>query len=138
MRTAIAAGSEACPLPLRLINALDVVLPYAENDSQALYECWKSYGEADIKAESDACDKPIDEAHAALAQAKADRLSSRFAITRDLAQSPDRVYVMIDGIFDVHVIRTDEGVVVDIYPKDGMEPIASTYAFDSELWGGTV
>jgi hypothetical protein len=30
------------------------------------------------------------------------------------------------------IIRTDEGVVVDVYPKDGSEPIASTYAFDSD------
>lgn len=33
------------------------------------------------------------------------------------------------------ISRTDEGLVVDIYPKDGegAEPVASTYAFDLEL-----
>ena len=37
--------------------------------------------------------------------------------------------------FHVHVLRTDEGIVVDVWPnKDGMAdaPLASTYAFDQE------
>jgi len=35
----------------------------------------------------------------------------------------------------VHLIRTDEGIVVDVWPGDdsGDEPIASTYAFDEDL-----
>ena len=41
------------------------------------------------------------------------------------------MYVLVDGKFDVAIIRTDEGVVVDVYPKDGFEtvghgPCAST------------
>jgi hypothetical protein len=31
-------------------------------------------------------------------------------------QEADRMYVMIHDKFDVRIIRTDEGVVVDIYP----------------------
>ena len=57
---------------------------------------------------------------------------SRFEIEHDPAENSDRVYVMVDGKFDVAVIRTDEGVVVDVYPKDGFETIATTYAFDSD------
>lgn len=39
------------------------------------------------------------------------------------------------GLASLHIKRTDEGVVVDIFAKGGEdeEPIASTYAFDSEL-----
>lgn len=35
----------------------------------------------------------------------------------------------------LHIKRTDEGIVVDIWPKgrEDEEPVASTYAFDSEL-----
>lgn len=35
----------------------------------------------------------------------------------------------------LHIKRTDEGIVVDIWPKgrEDQEPVASTYAFDSEL-----
>lgn len=38
------------------------------------------------------------------------------------------------GNLSVHPVKTDEGVVVDIYPKgdEGSDPIASTYAFDLE------
>ena len=39
----------------------------------------------------------------------------------------------VDGKFDVAIIRTDEGVVVDVYPKEGMETVASTYAFDADV-----
>jgi hypothetical protein len=57
---------------------------------------------------------------------------SRFDIEHNPEENPDRVYVLVDGKFDVAIIRTDEGVVVDVYPKDGFETIASTYAFDSD------
>jgi hypothetical protein len=33
----------------------------------------------------------------------------------------------------VAIIRTDEGIVVDVYPKDAFETIATTYAFDSDV-----
>jgi hypothetical protein len=35
----------------------------------------------------------------------------------------------------LHINRTDEGIVVDIWPKgrENDDPVASTYAFDSEL-----
>ena len=57
----------------------------------------------------------------------------RFEIEHDPAENSDRVYVLVDGKFDVAIIRTDEGVVVDVYPKDGFETIATTYAFDSDV-----
>lgn len=43
-------------------------------------------------------------------------------------------WVDVDNL-TVHIIRTDEGVVVDIHPnpmKEEIEPIASTYAFFNE------
>ena len=55
---------------------------------------------------------------------------SRFEIEHDPLENPDRVYVLVDGKFDVAIIRTDEGIVVDVYPKDGFEAIATAYAFD--------
>ena len=60
-----------------------------------------------------------------------DRLA-RFQIEHKPEEYSDRVHVKVDGEFDVAIIRTDEGVVVDVYPKDGSETIASTFAFDSE------
>jgi hypothetical protein len=58
---------------------------------------------------------------------------TRFEIENDPSENSDRVYVMVDGKFDVAIIRTDEGVVVDVYPKDGFETVATTYAFDSDV-----
>jgi hypothetical protein len=63
----------------------------------------------------------------------APRCHPRFEIEHDPVETSDRVYVLVDGKFDVAIIRTDEGVVVDVYPKDGFETIATTYAFDSEV-----
>lgn len=58
---------------------------------------------------------------------------SRFEIEHDPLENPDRVYVLVDGTFDVAITRTDEGVVVDVYPKDGFEAIATAYAFDPDV-----
>ena len=44
----------------------------------------------------------------------------------------DRLWIRI-GKFDVRLVHTDEGIVVDIYPFGddyAGEPIATTYAFD--------
>jgi hypothetical protein len=57
---------------------------------------------------------------------------SRFEVEHDPAENSDRVYVLVDGKFDVAIIRTDEGIIVDVYPKEGFDTIASTYAFDSD------
>jgi hypothetical protein len=58
---------------------------------------------------------------------------SRFEIEHDPAENSDRVYVLVDGKFDVAIIRTGEGVVVDVYPKDGFDTVATTYAYDSDV-----
>lgn len=45
----------------------------------------------------------------------------------------DRVYLTVNGIFDVKLVRTSEGMVVDIFPVGcDCDPIATTYAFDNE------
>jgi hypothetical protein len=84
----------------------------------------------------------LEEARDAVATAKAAGIPpnpvpakqpSRFEIEHDPSENSDRVYVMVDGKFDVAIIRTDEGVVVDVYPKDGFETVATTYAFDSDV-----
>ena len=57
----------------------------------------------------------------------------RFAIDHETAADSDRVHVLVHGKFDVAIIRTDDGVVVDVYPKDGFETVATTYAFDGDV-----
>jgi hypothetical protein len=46
------------------------------------------------------------------------------------------IYIDVkDKFAKVVIIRTDEGIVVDVYPLDmsGDGPVASTYAFEDEL-----
>ena len=56
----------------RLLAALAAILPYAENESQCLYQCWKRDGDKATKEESDACECAIGEARAAITAATAD------------------------------------------------------------------
>jgi hypothetical protein len=82
------------------------------------------------------------EAIAAIAEAKTAGITpsgpvpavppSRFEVEHDPQENPDRAYVLVDGTFDVAIIRTAEGIVIDVYPKDGFETIATAYAFDSD------
>lgn len=53
---------------------------------------------------------------------------------KDIKFDNDRCYVNVNGIFSVHIIKTDEGIVLDVYPATGEldEPIVTTYAFDNE------
>ena len=55
---------------------------------------------------------------------------------------PDGDYVLTDGAawfrvknFSIRIQSTDEGVVVDLYPylREMEEPVASCWAFDSEV-----
>ncbi len=145
IRAAIAeaegSGIPSEPAAPTLLAALEALLPYAENERGSLGECWKRDGDTRAKEELDACDRGLDRARDAIARAKgttpavdsAATRPARFEIEHNQAENSDRVYVLVDGKFDVAIIRTDEGVVVDVYPKDGFETIATTYASDSDV-----
>jgi hypothetical protein len=60
---------------------------------------------------------------------------SRFEITSDPAESPDRVFVMVDGTFGVAIIRTEEGIVIDVFPKDWDSPIDTFTVWDDDIAG---
>ena len=54
----------------------------------------------------------------------------------DAENSTDEcMYIEVkDKFAKIAIIRTDEGIVVDVYPLDmHAQPMASTYAFESEL-----
>jgi hypothetical protein len=50
----------------RLLAALAAILPYAENENQSLYECWKRDGDAATKESLDTCERSIKEAQTAI------------------------------------------------------------------------
>ena len=94
--------------PELLAAALAAILPYAENESQSLYECWKRDGDAATKEGLDACECAIEQARIAITAAgiecprgKPDRLDihSILAARRQIAT--------IWSIDDVQRIRPD-------------------------------
>lgn len=46
----------------------------------------------------------------------------------------DRAWISVNETFDICIIKTDEGIVIDVYPFNDSkwEPIATTYAYDAE------
>ena len=75
-------------------------MPYAESESQSLYESWKRYGGEELKQESDASDRIIEQARAALAEA----IREHGSVTP--AASPDSISIGW-SIEDVQELRPD-------------------------------
>lgn len=45
-------------------------------------------------------------------------------------------WITVDDLFSINIIRTDEGIVIDVWPATGMDiqdPVATAYAFDNEV-----
>jgi hypothetical protein len=141
------AEAEAAAIPSQpaapgLLAALSAVLPYAWSERDSLRECWKRDGDPKVKKELEACDRAVDQATAAIAASKSAGITPpadtgneprpRFEIEHDPKENADRIYVLVDGKFDVAIIRTAEGLVVDVYRKDSSEMIGTTYAFASD------
>ena len=63
-----------------------------------------------------------------------DPSNSRIGISNVEFTDNDRVHFDVNDMFDVCIIRTDEGIVIDVYPVDELaDPIATTYAYDNEV-----
>lgn len=58
---------------------------------------------------------------------------ARFDFTHDPKENPDRAWVLVDGKYDVTLIRTEEGMVIDVYPKGWIEPIGTMTVWDEEV-----
>lgn len=58
---------------------------------------------------------------------------ARFDIEHNPQENPDRAYVLVDGKFDVAIIRTSEAIIVNVYPKDWMDPIDTLTDWDEQV-----
>ena len=58
---------------------------------------------------------------------------SKFEINIRPAELPDRVHVKVDGKFDVTIIRTPEGIVLDVYPEGWDSPIETLTVWDDDV-----
>jgi hypothetical protein len=46
---------------------------------------------------------------------------------------PDRAFVEVDGKYSIAIMRTPEGLVIDVYPKDWDYPAATFTVWDDEV-----
>lgn len=112
----------------------------------ALKQCWHQLSL--WVADTESCDmspednEALAKACAAIAEAEAAGIPSatpsakqpsRFEIEHNPEENPDRAYVLVDGTYDVTIIRTDEGIVIDVYPKDWIDPIGTMTIWDGEV-----
>ena len=58
---------------------------------------------------------------------------SKFEINVQPDDFPDRVHVKVDGTFDVAIIRTPEGIVLDVYPAGWDNPIDTMTVWDEDV-----
>ena len=84
----------------------------------------------------------LEQARTVIAEAKATGIPSppspaappaRFEIEHDPLENPNRAYVLVDGKFDVAIVRTGEGIVIDVYPKDWIDPIDTMTVWDEQV-----
>ena len=63
--------------------------------------------------------------------------SNKLIITDVMRTAPDRVYITVNGLYDIQINKTDEGIVIDIFScnleDDADESLGSTYVFDQEV-----
>jgi hypothetical protein len=147
---ATAASIPLEPVVPKLLVAIEGIIVYAENEAHSL-ENLKDSPEAEVEAEK--AWKAVEAARNAIAGAKnacpspptaaaglsvqgtdpAGETTARFDIEHNPEENPDRAYVLVDGIYDVAIIRTGEGIVINVYPKDWIDPIDTLTIWDEQV-----
>jgi hypothetical protein len=59
--------------------------------------------------------------------------SERFRFTHEPEENPDRAYVLVDGLFDIKIVRTAEGIVIDAYSKDGIDIVGTMTVWEEDM-----
>lgn len=58
---------------------------------------------------------------------------STFEIEHKPAEYEDRIYVTVDGKFELAIVRTPEGIDIHVYPKDWDYPIDTFTVLDEDV-----
>jgi hypothetical protein len=48
-----------------------------------------------------------------------------FAYTPPEDDNEDRVYVRVDDVFDISILRVEEGIVIDVYEPDEIDSLGT-------------
>jgi len=46
---------------------------------------------------------------------------AKFEYTLSEEDNEDRVYVRVDDVFDISILRTEEGLIIDVYDNDEID-----------------
>jgi hypothetical protein len=58
---------------------------------------------------------------------------TRFEYTPPEDDNEDRVYVRVDDIFDVSILRIEEGIVINVYDNDEIDLLATLTVGEDSL-----
>jgi hypothetical protein len=58
---------------------------------------------------------------------------TRFEYTPPEDDNEDRVYVRVDDIFDVSILRVEEGIVINVYDNDEIDLLATLAVGEDSL-----
>jgi hypothetical protein len=56
---------------------------------------------------------------------------TKFEYTPSEDDNEDRVYVRVDDVFDISILRTEEGLIIDVYDNDEID-LLGTLAVDED------
>lgn len=54
-----------------------------------------------------------------------------YTVSEDLDE--DRVYVQVDDVFDISILRTEEGLIIDVYDNDEIDLLGTIAIFEDDL-----
>ena len=56
-----------------------------------------------------------------------------FEYTLSEDDNEDRVYVRVDDVFDISILRTEEGLIIDVYDNDEFDLLGTIAIFEDSL-----
>jgi len=56
---------------------------------------------------------------------------TKFEYTPPEDDNEDRIYVRVDDVFDISILRVEEGIVIDVYDNDEID-LLGTLAVDED------
>jgi hypothetical protein len=58
---------------------------------------------------------------------------AKFEYTPPEDDNEDRVYVRVDDIFDISILRAEEGLIIDVYESDEIDLLGTVAIFEDSL-----
>jgi len=56
-----------------------------------------------------------------------------FEFTPPDSEEDNRIYIRVDDLFDISVLRTEEGLIVDVYENEAIDLLGTLAIYDDDL-----